>query len=259
MNIYQYSEKMHETHLNRFLTLLIILSFSILKAYAIGGNGTYYAIVDAAVSSNSTGYGTVYVNDNGGETDDPSKYSDTSQGGMDTKTSGGYVSVTAFAKPNSGYHFFGWSSSNNSRTLINNNTAKNEKYTATYQAATSKKIANGQHHKIFAVFDINTLTINANNLAASENAIFTVTNNSDSNIKYTVATNKNISGGKAVTIQYIPSGTYTVAVTGWTYTRTPKPSSQSSVKVPDDTVINFTFPSESVSKKHTESKLSYPK
>lgn len=96
---------------------------------------SYYASLTTLPADGCNGMGKVYASTSG--TEDSSKYSETGNGAVDsssTKTSGGEVTMYAWAKANEGYEFQGWSTAKSGATTFDSTAAK---YQLTLNASTS--------------------------------------------------------------------------------------------------------------------------
>lgn len=130
-----------------FLGLLAIL----LLNFAFPSQGwadvttTYYARLKAQVSGNSSGIGTVYANTS---SDGSGTYGASStSNSQSTTTQNGGLSFYAFAKPNPGYMFEGWSASDNSRTLASTDNPYNVTVNASKTSSSSPS-----EKTVYAVF-----------------------------------------------------------------------------------------------------------
>ncbi|MBQ0075708.1 MAG: hypothetical protein KBS69_01025 [Bacteroidales bacterium] len=112
------------------LTLLagLLLTFAFpVQAWA-GGSTTYYARLKAQVSGNSSSMGMVYANTS--NSDSGTYGASSTSANQTTTTQNEEKSFYAFAKPNPGYMFEGWSASNNNRTIASTDNPYNVKVKA---------------------------------------------------------------------------------------------------------------------------------
>ena len=140
------------------LFALFIALLSVGQVFGGGTTTTYYACLKAQVSSNSTGLGRVYAGTSNVDTGGTYKEISTSTN-QSTTTKNENKTFYAFAKPNDGYMFEGWSDSDNSILIA----SQDNPYSMTIQASSDKE-GTPSSKTVYAVFKeipISTITYKA--------------------------------------------------------------------------------------------------
>lgn len=140
------------------LTLLVglLLNFAFpIQGWA--GSTDYYARLKAQVSGNSGGMGTVYANTS--NSDSGTYGASSTSNSQSTTTQNGGLSFYAFAKPNPGYMFEGWSAYDNSRTIA----STDNPYNVTVKASSdqSGSPTEGEVYAVFKEIPMATITYKA--------------------------------------------------------------------------------------------------
>lgn len=202
----------------------------------------YYARLNVATSSRSTGTGTIKINGS----------SVASSGGSGYGEGSAEVKFTLTAEPSDGQFFVGWEEEEGSGVYVSTST--------TYECpvtATSTTSGTPTEKTIYAVF-VNkrpsiTIKINGSNYGSGDNIVFNVVKSGTPAAQYTVSLR--ISSSAQVTIKEVPFGTYSITPNawGWNYTVTPVPvGSNTGVPVNFDTTFEFNVVGESSSKEYDE-------